>query len=182
MYSVYVQYVCMYVFMYLCMHIRAIRSQASSCVARAQCPNGRLLLLAGHNHILQTRILRLTLGPVSNGGSVFIWDEATQHLLPVQSGIHVMRRQGWTLGGLGLKAWSSLKDRTARTSGVKYTSRRGVLHPHECCNWRFLAVLLQSKLFVGNLSSTLHCYRACWYSCCRTHRSPVRAATEQPEQ
>ena len=36
-----------------------------------------------------------------------------------------------------------------------------------------LPVLLQSKLFVGNLSSTLHCYRACWYSCCRTHRSPV---------
>ena len=143
--------------MYLCMHIRAIRSQASSCVARAQCPNGRLLLLAGHNHILQTCILKF-LCSLCNGGSVFIWDEATQHHLPVQAGglglkawssLKDMRHQGWTLGGLGLKAWSSLKDRTARTSGVKYTSRRGVLHPHECCNWRFLAVLLQSKLFVG---------------------------------
>ena len=81
-----------------------------------------------------------------------------------------------------MESGSSLKDRMARRSGLKYTSLSTVLAPHEYCNWRFLAVLLQSKLFVGNLSSTLHCYRACWCSCCRTHRSPVRAATEQPEQ
>ena len=59
-----------------------------------------------------------------------------------------------------MESCSSLKDRTARASGLKYTSRREVLVPHGCCNWRFLAVLLQSKLFGGNLSSTLHCYTA----------------------
>ena len=71
------------------MQIRAIWAQASSGVSRAQCPNGRLLL-AGHNRILQIRILRVIMGPFRNGGSVFTScaDEARQHLLSAQSGIH----------------------------------------------------------------------------------------------
>ena len=59
-----------------------------------------------------------------------------------------------------MESGSSLKDRMARRSGLKYTSLSTVLAPHEYCNWRFLAVLLQSKLFAGKLTSTLHCYRA----------------------
>ena len=37
-------------------------------------------------------------------------------------------------------------------------SQRMVFVLHACCNWWFLAVLLQSKLFGGKLTSTLHCY------------------------
>ena len=54
-----------------------------------------------------------------------------------------------------MESCSSLKDRMARRSGLKYTSLGGVLVPHGCSNWRFLAVLLQSKLFAGKPTSTL---------------------------
>ena len=33
-----------------------------------------------------------------------------------------------------------------------------------------LTVLLQSKLFACKLTRTLHCYRACWFFCFRSHR------------